>query len=124
VTAPAPLAPGEHPVWQHHQSSLLLGAMSVGLGVAGLILLLNNPVVGVILVVSAVATTPLASIHVVVDRADLAVRLGPLGWPSKRIALERIAAVEATVVEPLAWGGWGYRILPGSSAVVLRRDRR
>ena len=119
--AAVPLAPGANPVWQHHQRSLVLGGMSIGLGVAGLVLVVVNPVLGVVLVVCALVTAPLASINAVVDAGGLSVRFGPFGWPCKRVPLERIAAVEATEVEPLEWGGWGYRILPGSSAVVLRR---
>ena len=29
--------------------------------------------------------------------------------------------VEAAVLEPTQWGGWGYRIMPGRSAIILRR---
>lgn len=47
-------------------------------------------------------------------------RFGPLGWPRKHVALTAIAAVSAEDIDPLRWGGWGYRIMPGRSAVVLR----
>ena len=41
--------------------------------------------------------------------------------PLKRIAPEQIAQVEAPVPEPTQWGGWGYRIMPGRSAIILRK---
>ena len=75
---------------------------------------------GLILALCAVCTAPLASITVVVDRAGLDVRFGPLGWPRKHIPLAAIAAVSAEDIDPLRWGGWGYRVMPGRSAVVLR----
>lgn len=42
------------------------------------------------------------------------------GIPLKRIAPDQIAQVEAAVLEPTQWGGWGYRIMPGRSAIILR----
>lgn len=42
------------------------------------------------------------------------------GIPLKRIALDQVSAVEAAEIRPMDWGGWGYRIMPGRSAVVLR----
>ncbi len=39
----------------------------------------------------------------------------------KRIPLDRIASCESIDLEPTEWAGWGYRVVPGGSAVVLRR---
>ncbi|WP_449372420.1 hypothetical protein [Arthrobacter psychrolactophilus] len=39
--------------------------------------------------------------------------------PLKRIKLHEIAAVEVTELRPSEWGGWGYRIMPGRSAVIM-----
>lgn len=59
-------------------------------------------------------------IAVVVDREGLRVRL--LGFLTvKRIPLERVANSRPIDLEPAQWAGWGYRIVPGGSAVVLRR---
>lgn len=41
--------------------------------------------------------------------------------PLKRIQLEDIKTVEATELAPSEWGGWGYRITPGRSALILRK---
>jgi hypothetical protein len=40
--------------------------------------------------------------------------------PLKRIPLDRIRRAEAAHLTPGEWGGWGYRIMPGRSALVLR----
>ncbi len=39
----------------------------------------------------------------------------------KRIPLEEIASVSAIDLEPREWAGWGYRVVPNGSAVVLRK---
>jgi hypothetical protein len=61
-----------------------------------------------------------ASVYVTVDNQGLRVLLGG-GVRVKKLELDRITAVEAIDLEPSAWGGWGYRVIPGGSAVVLRR---
>jgi hypothetical protein len=38
----------------------------------------------------------------------------------KRIPLEKINTAEADFIEPSKWGGWGYRMVPDASAVVIR----
>jgi hypothetical protein len=51
------------------------------------------------------------------------VAFGPLGWPRRVIALSDVAEASAIVVEPMQWGGWGYRWIPWAraSAAVIRR---
>ena len=39
----------------------------------------------------------------------------------KQIPIDEIAAVSAIDLEPREWAGWGYRIVPNGSAVVLRK---
>jgi hypothetical protein len=65
----------------------------------------------------------LSSLRVEVSDAQVAVRFGPLGWPQRRIAIADIEAAEAIVVDPLKWGGWGYRWNPWAhaSAAVIRK---
>ena len=40
--------------------------------------------------------------------------------PLKRIRLADISAVEADELRPMEWGGWGYRVTSGRSALILR----
>jgi hypothetical protein len=121
ATVPArSLGPGEHPVWERHQASWLLIALTASMIVVGLVLIPILLVAGVIVLVSAVCCLPLASLAAIVDEQGLLVRFGPFGFPQKRIPLATIASVRADTIEPLEWGGWGYRIAPGRSAAVLR----
>jgi hypothetical protein len=61
------------------------------------------------------------SITVAVGPTGLKVRFGPLGWPVIRVPLDAVEDVSVEDVEPLAHGGWGYRVTPGVRAVVIRR---
>lgn len=59
-------------------------------------------------------------VYVTVNDKGLDVRLGGR-LPVKRIGLAEMVHVEAIDLEPARWGGWGYRVAPGRSAIVLRR---
>ncbi|MCX4964738.1 DUF1648 domain-containing protein [Streptomyces sp. NBC_00654] len=57
---------------------------------------------------------------VTVDRRGLTVA-GLLPWPRVRVPLERIESADSREVDALAeYGGWGYRIRPGRSGVIIR----
>ncbi len=72
---------------------------------------------GVITVVAALATRA----RMQVDAERVTVGFGPFGLPRITWPMAVIDDVVVLDVEPLAYGGWGYRILPGVRAVVLRR---
>jgi len=59
--------------------------------------------------------------RVTVDWRGLRVTSLLFGISLKRIRPDQIAAVEAATLEPTQWGGWGYRIMPGRSAIILRK---
>ena len=77
-------------------------------------------VVGVVVGVLGVA---MSSLVVTVTDADFVVAFGRLGWPRRTIALSEVRSAEAITVEPMEWGGWGYRWIPGAkaSAAVIRK---
>lgn len=126
--AVAPPAPGERVVWSRSLVSRPAAAGAVVLLVAFVVAgLLSGGATGWVLIaagpLAALATAAVSEIVVTVDGRGLTVAFGPLGWPRKRVALERIAASEAVTVDPLAYGGWGYRKVPrrpGATAIVLR----
>jgi hypothetical protein len=76
---------------------------------------------GAALVIAGLLVRLLTSISLAVGPAGLVVRFGPLGWPRVRVPLADVVAVEVEDVEPMAYGGWGYRVMPGVRAVVIRR---
>jgi hypothetical protein len=62
----------------------------------------------------------LSRVAVRVDRIGMRVKLGGF-LTVRKITLEEIRAARRIALEPKDWGGWGYRMVPGGSAVVLRR---
>jgi hypothetical protein len=62
----------------------------------------------------------LGEVRVTADRRGLRLTTGVLGVPVKRIPLADITAATAGHIDPMSWGGWGYRVTPGRSALVLR----
>ncbi|MGW5387425.1 hypothetical protein [Nocardia sp. NPDC003963] len=124
VPAPAePIAIGrtERVSWTRRAASpwmLLAGVVAVLMGVV--LGVVAQPLAGVLLVLSGVLLAHLALIRVVVDRRGLTVGTGPLGWPRWRLRPEDITEVSAEGISPLRYGGYGIRVIPGATAVVLR----
>lgn len=125
-----PLAPSRAESWAGEASSTAFLVVGVGVGACSLLLAALLPVapgpwipivVAAVLIVAALVVVALARIRVLVDAEGLRVRGVIVPLPLRTIPLQRIRVVEALVVEPLDWGGWGYRGLPGRLAIVLQR---
>jgi hypothetical protein len=117
---------------QHERAVWIGGAHSrvlllIGPAVAGVMVLLAVITADWLLVVPAIAAllagVATASVSVRIDADAVRVGFGPFGWPAKVVPLDEVTAAEAIVVEPMMWGGWGYRWLPWrhASAAVVRR---
>ncbi|MCE0537903.1 DUF1648 domain-containing protein [Kineosporia rhizophila] len=119
---PLPLGPDERAAFATTLSSpLLTGAAALTGAVVLALALTVSPGLWVVLLVPLAVTLCFARIRVTVDRRGLRLVAALIGLPLKRIPLARIEAAQTATIEPGAWGGWGYRILPGRSALVLRR---
>jgi hypothetical protein len=123
---PVTLPPDGRLVWVGHQAwsvARVLGPSLVAAGgvVTAIRVAPESLVVGGTLVLVGILLWWFTSITVAVGPVGLKVRFGPLGWPAIRVPLARIERVELEDVEPLAYGGWGYRVVPGVRAVVIRR---
>jgi hypothetical protein len=64
-----------------------------------------------------------SSLEVRLSDQAFTVAFGPFAWPRRVVALADVTDASAIVVEPLEWGGWGYRWIPwaNASAAVIRR---
>ncbi|MDR7233024.1 hypothetical protein [Agrococcus sp. BE272] len=127
---PLPLEPTDAERWSADAQSPALALLGIALLVGGVLAALLLPLgdgpvarvlLALVLLLAAAVVIGIARIRVVVDADGLRVRSALLGFPLRRIPTARIRVAEARLVEPLHWGGWGYRGLPGHVAVVLRR---
>lgn len=59
-------------------------------------------------------------VYVTVSNERMVVRLGGV-VVAKRIPVTSVTEARSIDLEPAAWGGWGWRIRPGRTAIVLRR---
>ncbi|MDJ0664299.1 MAG: DUF1648 domain-containing protein [Acidimicrobiia bacterium] len=75
---------------------------------------------GIVLVLVGIVALLFSAVRVTVSGERLVVSLGWLGYPSWRVPLATVARAEVERVNPMAYGGWGYRIRPGVRAVVIR----
>lgn len=74
----------------------------------------------VVLLVLAVPMLAFARLRISVDWRGLKVVTWILGIPLKTIPLSAIESVRTDALEAVQWGGWGYRFMPGRSAIILR----
>jgi hypothetical protein len=65
----------------------------------------------------------LSSLEVRVTEDAVTTAFGPWGRPRRVIALSEVVDASAIRVEPMDWGGWGYRWIPRAkaSAAIIRR---
>ncbi len=124
------LKPTEVGAWSATVSTGLLYV--VALAVAGLAVGVNVPALAAgdfsavsilglaVMVLAVVALLSFASLRVTVDWRGLRVVSLLTRVPVKRIPLDRVRDVEVTDLHPAEWGGWGYRVMSGRTAVILR----
>lgn len=119
---PLEIAPGEAVVWTGSSSAPAWSWALVAtvVAVAAVLLVVDLPWVALLLVVLAAAATTLLRVTVTIGPAGVTARLGPLRLVRFHTPLEDIAVVHAEVVDPLTYGGWGLRWLPGVRGVILR----
>ena len=120
------LQPGQRTAW----SSMLRNNWLIGLSFAVIILgplLMFAPHTPLwllaVVVIVGLGTLALSSIRVSAGTDGLSVRYGYLPWPSTTIDLHQIKEASVIDVDPVAWGGWGYRgtlTFMHQAAVVLR----
>jgi hypothetical protein len=115
------LGPTECAVWMTAlRSRLFVAAGALGVAVVTVVALTIEPWVWPVVALPLLALALFGETRITVDRRGLRLVAGFLGVPLKRIPLAQIVSASAEHIEPRRWGGWGYRVLPGRSALVLR----
>jgi hypothetical protein len=111
------LAHGERVSWVGRARVRWMALVSLGVGFLLLFIFPALPlwaflaIVGLGLVMSQVEAN--------VTNDGLRVRLG--GIPVRRIGVDEMSSARSIDLEPTEWGGWGWRVASGTSAIVLRR---
>jgi hypothetical protein len=113
------LGPGERAAYVTSLRSRGFVALGIGCGVLGVLLLLVvDLLIGAAVLAVTVAVLTVARVTLRVDETGLRLGFGP--GIRVRVPLAEIRQAEVADIRPLAWGGWGYRVMPGKRALVLR----
>jgi len=126
LAAATPVPVGEQLVWVGGQRTKVGPSVAALAVIVGLGLLTTLPPTGPVVLVVALgglllAVVTFTRIRAVIGPAGLTVRFGPIGRPRVHVPVEDIVEVRVEHVEPMAYGGWGYRVMPGVRAIVVRR---
>lgn len=123
------LAPSEVGAWSHTLTANIFVYATIVVAAIAVVVIVPLVISGslasawlapVILLAATVVLASFIRIRVSADWRGLRVVSVLLRIPLKRIPLDRIRRAEAAQLNPGEWGGWGYRIMPGRSALVLR----
>ncbi|MEY3697335.1 MAG: hypothetical protein RJA41_985 [Actinomycetota bacterium] len=76
-----------------------------------------------VLVIAFVAVMTFTKLNVEVREDGFYIRYGYWIYPVQKIDWQNVASVRTLHVEPVQWGGWGYRWVPWkkATAAVMRR---
>lgn len=83
--------------------------MKLGLAMALVFFALGLILPAVIALLATIPITAFTKIRVTCSDRGLTIKYGALRWPTQTIALDRIDKASAIDVNPVQWGGWGYR---------------
>jgi hypothetical protein len=114
------VGPDERVVWLGTARSRVLLVGGAALLAAGSVLALRVTVEGLVLAGTGLLLALLSSLTVRVDREAVTVRWGILPL-RHRLPLDSLVAARTEEVEPMRWGGWGYRASTRGRAAVVRR---
>ncbi|WP_127502471.1 DUF1648 domain-containing protein [Actinoplanes solisilvae] len=122
TVTPLDLSPTERAAWSTTQRAPLLLTISVIAALVIAVVAAAGPVeIWPVLAVPVLTGLVFGRVRVTVDRRGVRLVAGLLDIPFKTVPLKDIVRADATEINPLEWGGWGYRITPGRSALVLRK---
>lgn len=115
------LEPGRRAVWISSVTSpvlVVVGSATALVGVGMFALLSWQAALPSLIAGILVAGLSTARIHV--DERGVRTAFGPQRFPVRRIGLEQISSAGVAHHRALAVGGWGYRVLPATTAIMLR----
>lgn len=115
-----PVRPGERVGWSWVLGPTWLTWVVLGMLVVQVVVAVLAPATAPFVVMALALTVLCARVEVTVDHRGLRVVAGLVRLPIERIPLDRVERATVEEVQAGDWGGWGYRVMPGRSALVLR----
>jgi hypothetical protein len=115
------LGDNERVVWVGRSSSAALLLLAGALLVLAVFLVFTVWPVANVLALVALALFWSHVITVRVDDRAVTVGWGPARWPRLSVPLDRLESARTEEIEPLRWGGWGYRASARGTAAITRR---
>ena len=124
ASATVELGPQETAVWfGRAHNYLLLGGM-VGFAVFNWTRLGGSSMGYLFTVLPLVIAAALSWVSVVIRDRKVVMSLGRWSWPKKEVCIEDIAEATSEHVQPMRYGGWGYRVCGSRCrAIVVRRGQ-
>lgn len=96
---------------------LLLVVIASGVAISGV----GGTTAAVVVAVISLVVWALLDVRLSAGPEGVGLSFGPWAWPRIRVAAAEIEGTSVEQVNPLAYGGWGYRVRPGVRAVLIRR---
>ncbi|WP_368499997.1 hypothetical protein [Herbiconiux sp. A18JL235] len=135
VVDPAPrpealaLDPGERAAWSARISSPMFLAIAAGLVLLAIVSAIaavsshtGSAFIGVaVFLAAALSILVLTPVRLTVDHRGIRLTSITFRIPLIRLDLSSIESVSAHTIDPLEWGGWGYRVSGRGRAYVSRR---
>ncbi|TWG08998.1 DUF1648 domain-containing protein [Saccharopolyspora dendranthemae] len=115
------LEPGQRAVWISSVTSPVLavvGVVSLAVGLGTLALELWPVALPALLV--GIVVSALSTVRIRVDERGVSAAFGPQRFPVRRIGLKQISSAGVARHRALEVGGWGYRVRPATTAIMLR----
>lgn len=124
VGPPVKFGENEKVAWVRHVGSPWISWVGAAAVVVGVVTAaLGQWLTALSIGIGGIIALMLSSAQVVVNRQGLSVRFGLLGVPRKNIPASDVVKAVALDVSPGQFGGWGYRIVPGGSGLIIRAGR-
>lgn len=115
------LRPDERVTWVGTASSRPVLLTAVVVGALGAVLVALTRPWGLLLLLLAAVLAWTHSMTVRVDDDGVRAHFGPLAWPCSTTRLDALEQARAMHIQPLQWGGWGWRVSRRGTALVARR---
>jgi hypothetical protein len=123
------LQPGERVAWSTTISSPMFAWIGIALAVGSAAIAVGAVSSGddelfigtAALAVSAISVLALTPVRLAVDHRGVRLTSLVFGFPLIRAGLSTIESVTTDAIEPLQWGGWGYRVSGQGRAYIARR---